>query len=363
MEIVKKLFLILFLGIIIGGCSNEETGEYLINQNIIKFNVLTTTRATLINSSNLTNIEFVVWALTKDSTFFMGEPVENSSADNLGGIRIKYDNLMWNYADTNDIHYWPTESLDFYAIGPTPSTMTYSWNITRDKKEISYITLDEYGDYSGTGLTNVDAMYAIKKDQTSNSGKVQLNFNHILSNIVFKATTENANLKVYIESIKLCNIITSGVFTIPNSKPKNSDWKLNSLLNSSLTLIKDTNICVTNDTILPITIESPTMIIPQTLTKWDVTNQETKTIAQANIAKQSYLEVSCKIKQNGVYLYGSDTEFSKLYIPFGVKFEPNNRYIYTIHFGGGYDENGNKIMNFIQFNPTVEEWNEISYDL
>lgn len=366
-----KIFLASFLGIIIGGCSsNYEVEEILSNkskQNTIGFtlvNTLQSTRSTNINSSNLTSTGFEVWAIDNNKQFFMGDSVKQANQPNLGGIYIIYDNInSWVYYDKNQIYYWPTNNttLDFYAIDPIKQTSTYSWTITNNNKQINYITIDEYGETNVTGDENTDVMYAVKLDQTynSNNGKVKLKFQHILSNLTFKATTETPNMEVYLNDIKLHNTFSTGTFNIPESenKPNNTNWSIDSTYNISLTILKDKNFHITYDTILPLNLKEPTFIIPQTLTKWDAT---TTAITKADISQQSYLEINCKILQNKIYLFGSENEFGTLYIPFGEEFNPGLRYNYTIRFGGGYDENGNPILKPIIFDAAeVYDWDDI----
>ena len=96
------------------------------------------------------------------------------------------------------------------------------------------------------------------------------------------------------------------------------------------------------------------LFVPQPLTAWNTTYST----AQANTNKESYLEISCKIQQSGSYLFGDDTTFKTLYVPFGASWQPGNRYVYTLIFGGGYDENGNPILTPINFEADVEGWTD-----
>jgi hypothetical protein len=369
---LKGLFLASFLGMIVAGCSNEEVEEVLVSQaeqNAIGFNVLnsvsTSTRATLINSSNLTANKFAVWALTNDSTFFMGNAVTSGSTSNLGGVQIQYNTSAWAYSDANDIAYWPTtdNKLNFYAVSPVNGTLNYTWNVEGANKTIAYTTNDEYSDAAIND--NVDAMYAVKLNQisTSNSGTVKMQFRHILSNVAFKATTDNASITVDIESIKLRNVAKNGTFTIPASeaKPASTAWATSNV--DTLTLIKGQDLHITNAATTDITVNAPMLVVPQTLTKWGVASTKT-TIAEADNAGQSYLAISCKTKQNGVCLFGANDKFETLYVPFGADFQPGNRYTYTIHFGGGYDVNGNPILKPITFDAEVTDWDSsISGDI
>ena len=99
------------------------------------------------------------------------------------GVKIVYKNGKWDYDDANDLRYWPTEALDFYAFNPGTVSedmmVFYSWEATKDVQKISYTCMDEYG--AGTHA-NYDVMYAMAKGQTKdmNNGIVNL-----ISNIFF----------------------------------------------------------------------------------------------------------------------------------------------------------------------------------
>ena len=110
-------------------------------------------------------------------------------------------------------------------------------------------------------------------------------------------------------------------------------------------------------------MDEPMLFIPQELKKWATTVASPKTIAKANDDKESYLEISCKIKLDGSYITGSDTDYGKLYVPFGANWQPGKRYIYTLVFGGGYDEDGNSILTPINFTATSEAWGDEPTDL
>ena len=80
--------------------------------------------------------------------------------------------------------------------------------------------------------------------------------------------------------------------------------------------------------------------------------------ADAAETKECYLSIECSIKQKGLYVFGSADELKTLYIPFGGDWEPGYRYIYTLIFGGGYDDQGKPILTPIQFESDVEVWKD-----
>ena len=318
-------------------------------------------RATIIDNSNLTDYSFNVYAFTRnedgtDDAVFMGT---NDTGLGNGGVKISHDGSKWNYADPTDLKYWPTNALNFYAVSPVPKLdaepIFYYWKITQKEKKISYFSGDEYG----SSQPYIDVMYAIALNQSKSNkgGKVQLKFRHITSQVVFKAKKQRADMNVEIKSIKLHNLETSGVFTIPtNDTPKRSDWTPQSpTYKCGLTVINkgddDPKITVSTDA-TDISSSKPMFLIPQTLTKWDTSHN----IETANAKKESYLSIECKISIGDSYKLGSNSGYGTLYVPFEADWEPGKRYVYTLIFGGGYDADGNTILQPINFDASVEEW-------
>lgn len=327
-------------------------------------------RATIINSGDITKTDFNVFAFEKnadgkDGAIFMGNKTNDIG---LGGVNISYtDEDKWHYTEVSDLKYWPTTPLNFYAVNPAKAAdgnNPYTWEITAGKKEITYHCFDEK-----TGKSNVDVMYAIAKDQkkSTNSGTVKLKFHHILSQVAFRAKTNLDGMQVDIKEIQIKNFKTGGIFNLPvdanaDTKPTQSNWQLGEIYKTSaFTLISkaDDEPIVVNSTstATDITIANPMLFAPQTLTAWNTTLH--KKIGDADNSDESYLIISCKIKTNDLYNLGSDTEYKTLYVPFGgYEWQPGMRYVYTLVFGGGYDADGNTILQPINFEPSVEKWGE-----
>ena len=99
-------------------------------------------RATSINSTNLTNYSFIVYAFTRkddgtDDAVFMGT---NDEVQGYSGVNISYQDGKWNYTSSADLKYWPTSALNFYAVSPVSDNNIFSWQISQNKKEISVFT-------------------------------------------------------------------------------------------------------------------------------------------------------------------------------------------------------------------------------
>lgn len=369
--------------VLLSGCSDNELasvgdGIGTSTQSAIGFHVVgyqAETRATPITQSNITDHQFNVYAFTSTGKEFMGT---DDTAQEKNGINISYKgeegSKKWDYTTSSDRHYWPESTpLNFYAVSPTDLPY-FSWQISNDTKKIQYVSYDEYKlefENKNGVMTKVDSypyvdvMYAIATEQTkdNNNGTVKLQFRHITSQIVFKAKTELANMSVNIQSIKFYNFDTSGSFTIPTSAGdiSRNDWKLNDLLHATkgFTVFMDKSTDGQDKSIDVSSTEKeisdgPMLLIPQELKKWDTSHN----IEQANNNKECYLEITCKIKQGDVFLFGSATEYKKLYVPFGATWEPGKRYIYTLIFGGGYNAQGQSILQPINFTTEVDAWGE-----
>lgn len=240
----------------------------------------------------------------------------------------------------------------------------YSWEATKDVQKISYTCMDEYG--AGTHA-NYDVMYAMAKGQTKdmNNGIVKFNFKHILSQVVFKAKTQYDNMQVDIDVIKIHNFKFAGAFTLPAAADGTGSWSSSDLaFPHAFTVVKNANITVNSNTeATDITTNTPMLNIPQELTAWKVSETATKSKLEADNAKQCYLEIACKIRQSGAYLLGSASEYKTIYVPFGDTWEQGKRHIYTLIFGGGYDDQGEAVLNPIQFDAETTGWVNAAKDV
>lgn len=358
---------------LLSACSsdNELANVGTTANNAIGFHVVgnkAETRTNIINTTtDLEKTDFNVVAFKNnggtDGEVFMGDKEHENG---LKGVIINHKNGKWDYADASDLHYWPKEgSLNFYAVSPAtiPEDLTlYHWTIEKATKTITYSCFDEYN--RTDGKENPDVMYAIATNQTQSiqAGKVNLNFQHILSQVVFKAKTVNSDMEVDIKEIKIKNFRVGGTFTIPTdgSSPSQKSWSREEVYKlSPFTVIKKSDadaIKIKGTEATDISSKTPMLFVPQPLTGWDVKHK----LADADTNGESYLIINCKIKQKNDYLHGTETDYENLYVPFGTSWEPGKCYIYTLIFGGGYDKDGHSILQPINFEATAEAWTNVA---
>lgn len=370
-----KILAVAVVATVFASCSNEEelanVGKS--ESNAIRFagiSGLSDTRTTPIGTHNLTSTNFDVMAfMSSDNTLFMGGKHVSGVSDH--GVKIVYKTSAWDYDDKDKMAYWPTVGdVDFYAVSPAITDdlvlQGFVYDMTSAAKTISYSTVDEYNSKG----TNHDVMYAVTKGRNKkNNGTmpVQMNFKHILSQVVFKAKTTSSILEVDVENVKIHNFVHSGTFTLPAGEPAMSDWKLSPAAKGAYTVkLNAANVKTKNAVVNLSDMNSPLMLIPQKLTKWSTYSAGTAvSIPEADKAKECYLEISMKLKQNDSYLIGSAAEYKTVYVPFdnATGWEPGKRYIYTLIFGGGYDDQGEPILSPITFDAATADWADASADV
>lgn len=376
----------------LSGCSNEEIANVETSmQNAIGFNVVGSnpgTRANPVtNGEDLKKNDFTVFAFETGKTGEHVDPFMGTHGEgyNHEGVEITWNETAskWDYKNPADLAYWPTVGLDFYAV--TPVDAHDLWAIHSNSQKVQYTCIDEFT--ANHDSKNVDLMYATAFKQTkgTNNGKVKLTFKHALSQVVFRARTEKEGMEVTVGKMKLYNVVIGqAVFSFPKEgeTATKDNWGIGELQTGGGSIFaRDENAVNTivgyaadseNATWLSDvkTGEEQTgesdvlMMLPQTLTKWTTVPGTPVTKQQADAAdtKQSYLAIECSIKQNGLYVFGSAEKLETLYVPFGAEWQPGYRYIYTLIFGGGYDDQGKPILTPIEFDADVTPWTDSKID-
>lgn len=368
---IGKILAVAAVATVFASCSNEEelanVGKS--ESNAIRFagvSGLSDTRTTPIGTLNLTSTNFDVMAfMSSDNALFMGGKHVAGASDH--GVKIVYKTSAWDYDDPDKVAYWPTSgNVDFYAVSPAITddlVHRFAYDMTSAAKTITYATVDEYNSPG----TNHDVMYAVTKGRNKeNNGTmaVQMNFKHILSQVVFKAKTTSSILEVDVENVKIHNFVHGGTFTLPEGEPAMSNWSLSPVAEGAYTVKLNAANVVTKNTVVDLSdMNSPLMMIPQQLKKWSTYSAGAAVPKhEADTKKECYLEISMKLKQNDSYLIGSATAYKTVYVPFdnGTGWEPGKRYIYTLIFGGGYDDQGEPILSPITFDAATVDWADAS---
>ena len=368
-------------------CSQDETIGINHDGDEITFNVVTNnaTRAADVYCNQNLPKEFYVSAISDGKTYIDGDHVTGSNG---------------NWTNTSGTRYWPETPVDFYAH--VNGGDAYKWNNGSPKFEGFTV--------NNTVGSQVDLLYAVKKNQSKTNGTVNLNFRHALSQIVFQAKNTNANLYVEIAGVSVANVGGTNTFTFPSENTEtniedhdeNADgvyedgefgditdglnWGTWATLTQGTEQydvdFEKTPVPGTNTLVALTTKNDPKkeynsnamLLLPQKTTAWKPETYPRPT-AEGNTG--SYLLVDCAIfnvagtdyaEGNEVCLWGELQEgkwtTKELAIPVAFDWQQGKKYVYTLVFGegnGGYnpdpeDPNPEPVLVPITFEITVDDF-------
>ena len=377
-------------------CSQDETIGINHDGDEITFNVVTnnaTRAADVFCNQNLPG-GFYVSAISDGKTYIDKDHVTGSNG---------------NWTNTSGTRYWPETAVDFYAH--VNGGDAYKWSVNEGKATAKF----ENFAVNGTVADQVDLLYAVKTGQKKADGKVNLNFRHALSQIVFQAKNTNANLYVEIAGVSVANVGGTNTFTFPSANTEtnivdhdenadgvyedgefgsgisyNASWGTWAALTQGTEQYNvdfDKKSVLGNNTLVSLTTANDAgkeynsnamLLLPQKTTAWD---PETNPLPGAAGNTGSYLLVDCAIfnvagtdyaEGDDVCLWGepqgSGWTTKKLAIPVAFDWEQGKKYVYTLVFGegnGGYDpdpepdpdpEDPDPVLVPITFEITVDDF-------
>ncbi len=393
---MKKSYLLGALGLLaMASCSQDETIGINHDGDEITFNVVTNnaTRAADVYCNQNPPKEFYVSAISDGKTYIDKDYVTGSNG---------------NWTNTSGTRYWPETAVDFYAH--VNGDDVYKWSVNEGKATAKF----ENFAVNGTVAEQVDLLYAVKTNQSKTDGKVNLNFRHALSQIVFQAKNTNENLYVVIAGVSVANVGGTNTFTFPSVNTETNidhpetgpgddgvyeddefggithdgSWGTWEALTSGTekyavtfgeTPVRGNNTLVSLTTANDAGKEynsNAMLLLPQTTTAWSPeTHPDPK---KENTG--SYLLVDCAIfnvagdgydAASDVCLWGepqgSGWTTKELAIPVAFDWEQGKKYVYTLVFGegnGGYNpdpedpdpENPEPVLVPIKFEIEVDEF-------
>lgn len=349
-------------------CSQDETIGINHDGDEITFNVVTNsaTRAADVYCNQNLPGGFYVSAISDGKMYIDKDHVTGSNG---------------SWTNQSGTRYWPETAVDFYAH--VNGEASYTWSVNEGKATAKF----EKFQVSKDVAKQVDLLYAVKTGQKKADGKVNLNFRHALSQIVFQAKNTNENLYVEIAGVSVANVGGTNTFTFPSANtetninhpetdpgddgvyeddefgsiPYNASWGTWDNL-TSRTEKYDVDFGKTpvkgNNTLVSLTTANDAgkeynskamLLLPQKTTAWD---PEANPLPGAAGNTGSYLLVDCAIfnvagddyADGDVCLWGEQKEgvwnTKELAIPVAFDWQQGKKYVYTLVFGegnGGYD--------------------------
>lgn len=260
----------------------------------------------------------------------------------------------WYYKNDTDVKYWPkTGYINFYGLVPT-SDAEFTKSVTKDAQTLTVTVPAENANQKD--ILVAQCLNAKKDDRngdnatsTPNSGDVPMVFRHSLSQVNFAAKNTNANLTVAITGVKIVNANNKATVSFDGTTAELAGTATTyaaKLGAASYTLDATSESLMAADGHL--------ILAPQSTDKWNL-----KTGAEDNDGARFVITASI-VDATNVTIYSGD-----IYMPVDLNWEAGKNYIYTFVFGtgAGYDEDGNKVLDIITFDPSVADWTDVSGDI
>ncbi len=318
--------------IALSSCSSEETKDVAKSSNItFRSTVGLNSRGTEATTDNLKNIWVSAWA--DDDVVFTKEQFAKKGA----GTTFESVGAPWFWEKDKQYTFMAFATGKENMDGVTPA-------ISKD-----FITLTDYA--PSTNLADqLDLLVAqgtgTKVDNQTTG--VNLNFDHILSQIQIKVQNTNANLKYIIKGVRITNVKGTGTYTFSPIEADKHSWQNQTLttqyiLNQGVNITLDENNKAVTDLLVS---DNSAMLLPQHITPWDGQPFNAQGTDDYHQLTGSYISLLINVqKKNGagnweqVYPKADQVDETKfawtaVAIP-AVTWANGNKYIYTLDLTKG----------------------------
>ena len=386
---MKKIGYLTFAALLaLGSCTNEINEESFVDKaNTISFNAYSNkTRAVEgdVTSDNMKNDHFGVVGYKSDNSIYLYKGT--NSAVEQQWQQPSGESGSWEYSSMEDLKFWPSGSMDFYAYFPYTDNATFeASNSSSDVMTIPNVDCSH------------DVLFAYKGSQEK-IARVPLTFNHAFSKIKgliiempAAGSLFKSNCHVEVQKVEFINTSTKGDVKVDNLGK--ASYNVNST-NVTLRETLDPVVTINNTNAIKYLINNGTNAKGYLFaTNSSVTNSVTgtgKTMwdgVKSNITGENHklseselvcLKLTCKV-WNGTdskkYYYvgdDGDNNYGEVYIPLKGNasnsnsvstFDAGKRYTYKIVMNDnvGYTNEGDPILTPILFNvSSVTGWEEVT---
>ena len=369
-----------------GSCTNEINEEGFVDKaKTISFNAYSNkTSATDVDvtSDNMKNDHFGVVGYKSDNSIYLYKGT--NSAVEQQWQQPSGESGSWEYSSMEDLKFWPSGSMDFYAYFPYTDNATFAAsNSSSDVMTIPNVDCSH------------DVLFAYKGSQEK-TVRVPLTFNHAFSKIkglIIEMPEEGSlfksNCQVEVQKVEFINTDTKGNVKVNNSGKASyivnpSNETLRETLDPVVTINKTdaSKNLIDNGTnakgYLFATNSSETNYVTGTgKTMWDgvktnITGENHKLSESGLVC----LKLTCKV-WNGTdpkyyYVGGDGDNYGEVYIPLTGNAANSNsvstldagkRYTYKIVMNDnvGYTNEGHPILTPILFDvSSVSDWSDVN---
>ena len=390
------------MGMGLASCSNNDEIENSGKGSVTPMEFGIGYQVSMENAKSTRGSETTLANLEVDGNTFMvwGYYASDASAENRGnlyvgtdattGTIIQYDGTAaaWDYKTASDKKMWPTadQKLNFQAVNPYDAGTIINTPADNVAKVGMTVTVPT------AVASQKDVIFGHAEGMTYATAAtvVPLTFQHALSQIIFTGKVNAAGITATIKDVKVCNAkstadigylgalyvddagtpadpsddVTTDRRLLAVSTGASSTTDYSALEKYAIGMYGAADVVLTStDATALCAADGALMMIPQTgATPWGTAPGAPETIAAADIAGETYLDITCKIKNGDTWVLGSASAYEHVYIPFTINWAIGTKYTYVLNFGsgsGGYDADGNPMMNYISYSiASVESWTD-----
>lgn len=387
----RHLITLLAIATLLLGCTQEEQNHTAVTttagEPVVTFLAAANdpTRGTAMSGSFDTNASFRVYATVQQR---VGDAPKAGTVPQvfINGDVVSYqripahvkDGYIWVWKTDAD-YLWPQDNymVTFYAIHPAsapqmtgfPATKSFAYTggeggqLIDGDTDLMYAYVQTHRD--DNAFTSVTA-------NVDDNSTVALRFHHLLSQVAFYGKLSNLfssfGWTVEVGGITLHNINAAGTYDFGSASAPTLTLSNPSVAHSYSMHIASANGVTVNSTSAAVPLTSTTdviMLLPQNPTRW---NPATETIATTS---GCYLAIQLRIvDQDGHYHLGAADRYDVVYVPFEtgvynddevqISWQHNKRYLYTLVFGGGYDDQGKPVIQPISMTTAIEPWQMVT---
>lgn len=324
----KVIYMMAAAAIALSSCSSEETTDVAKNSNItFRTTVGLNSRALELTATNMNKM--TVSAFNGADAYFANKVFEKGE-DNI--FECKAFNPTWPKDGT----------LTFFAY----SHLGEAWGYNTPDLTSTGATITGFVPKSDIkDQHDVVFAYGTGSQSANEASGVELNFEHILSQIKIVVKNTDTDLHYSIKGIRIASVSGSADYAFAHDAGKNTNshtWTNPGTANAVYETVFENPISLGNSNPVDLTDKcnagggaGGAMIIPQTPAVW---NGNDRAADFENFKGKAYISLLINVKRGNTNIYpasGTDYCWAAVALPSGTKWEAGNKYIYSLDMTKG----------------------------
>lgn len=229
---------------------------------------------------------------------------------------------------TSDVkYYWPTDgsNINFMAYAPSAAELGAGAEVIINKNEQKLVAYSPAADV--TAQEDVLVAKAVGSKADADTG-VELVFDHVLSQVEFKAYNNNDGYVMKVKGVKLANVAGTGDCDLADKV-----WSTAGYDKVTYEVTYETPITLTSEAVTVMNgLNNNAMLVPQAFAAWDNVNDAN------NEAAGTYVSVLVNITtKEGALVYpktGAD-DYAWMATPLSADWKPGFKYVYNLDVSDG----------------------------